>query len=352
LNIKKVILAIIGIFIIEFILLYIGFSIYIPSKIYPKVPYELRVGIMPSVSHEFCKEKWNTFFEQFNGEKTEITVKPFYATSFDELIYGFKNNNLDIIYINAAIFLELQEATKQQDNVDVANLLIHKYSDLETRNNRSVLLSTADSEYISDTEGKRITFTDKKSITGYIIPYKYLTSKMPKNKTIENWFSKIDYSLTKDQAVLNLIKKNKTDIIAIDSLTLKEIAENHKNYNNKCKILWRSQPLPENIFCMNMINKKLIDVHIDTYEDAKKKEKFNKKSDNYMNVIYNFKSIIYKNNKKTLKYNVLSKQLMLFETPTNQYKEKLEELNKYLKNNKKKQENVNILMQTGKSNVK
>ncbi len=307
---------------------------------------------MPTVSHEFSKENWEDFFGKFNGKKTEISIKPFYATSFDELIYGFKNNNLDAVYINAAIFLELKKYAKEKEDFNISELLVHQYSELESRNNRAVLLTTSDSEYISDTKNNRITFTDKKSMTGYIIPNTYLKSKMPKNTKIENWFSKIDYSLTKDQAVSNLIKKNKTDIIAIDSLTLKKIAENNQDYNSKCKILWRSQPLPENLFCMINFSKKKIDENIDTEASSDVKKKYNEKVADYMNVIRNFKDIVYKRNKEITKYNLLSKNLMVFEAVTNEYKDKLTKLDKYLSNNKQSQHNINILMQMETKNVK
>jgi len=205
-------------------------------------PCELRLGIIPEVSKGTSRKEWEKFFESLSGE-TDYVIQPYYANSSEEAMRGFSSGSLDMLYVNAALFLELKK------NKSAEALLYHKMPDEQKNKNRAALVSSGELKYISETKGLRISFTDRYSITGYMVPFKYLKDKLRTEP--DKWFAEVSYTSNEQQAIEKL-RKGETDIIAVSLLTLDSfLAEAGKDSDLRWAALWVSFQLPEPVICVS-----------------------------------------------------------------------------------------------------
>ncbi len=249
-------------FIICFVILLIlveGLTLLLYPIIFPEKEQEysqtLRIGIPQSIVQQYGKNKIIEYFKSF--EKFDLYIQPCFILKHTVLLNAFLNDSLDYIYINpAAYYLNIlkknKNASTQKDDFEI--VLVHSLK--EDRNHyRPIILSRTEKDengkikiehLIPDTKGKRLTFTEQGSMTGYIMPKLILENELP--ETLEKWFAKIEFSLTMEQALLNLIEK-RTDVIALDSLILKKFLQQKKYQDIKVTMLSFTETLPENIIC-------------------------------------------------------------------------------------------------------
>ena len=205
-------------------------------------PCELRLGIIPEISKGTSRKEWEKFFESLSGE-TDYVIRPYYANSTEEAMSGFSSGSLDMLYVNAALFLELQK------NKSAEALVYHKMPDEQKNKNRAALVAKGKLKYISDTKGLRISFTDRYSITGYMVPFKYLRDKL--RTAPDKWFSEISYTGNEQQAIEKL-RRGETDIIAVSLLTLNFfLVEAGRDSDLKWSAMWVSFQLPESLICVS-----------------------------------------------------------------------------------------------------
>jgi phosphate/phosphite/phosphonate ABC transporter binding protein len=240
---NRVILFIIILVLIETVAVFIVLKPYIFRKHHEPARI-LRLGIVIQISRQYAEKEWSLFLEKFEKE-TSFRIVPYYAESYENAIKGFKSGSLDLLYINAGIFLDL----KKQYNV--VPLAFHKYSERENKMNRSVIISDGSTEFIRDSIGKKITFVDKYSLDGYKIPRKYLEKKL--REPPEKWFSNISFAHTSRKA-LEMLKKGDTDISALNLLYFDEIVKNRPELKGEYKIIWMSSRLPEPLICAKREN--------------------------------------------------------------------------------------------------
>ncbi len=299
LNKKRFIIMVVIMLIIVNAVAYVVGSYMYPPKI-EKIDFKLRVGIPPTLSEKYNKEKWDKYFKYLQSKGINFT--PCYTNSYEDAIQGFLHNSLDLIYVNPITFLKLKEPEyiKSKESI-IENLFMHTLDPEDKAGNRGILitLKTSNMHFISHTKNMRITFTDKNSMFGYIIPEMFLREKL--NVKLDDWFSKVEFSITKDQALMNLIK-GYTDVIAIDALTLRNLLETKSIDEKTIQIIWLSQIFPENLLCIN--------------KNYKHKEKLKK--------ILHSAIIFYKSQ------HITKGNRIIFNEPDYGYKKSLKTLTKYL----------------------
>ncbi len=286
----------IALIIVNIIAYFVGSYLY-PKKI-DKLDFKLRVGIPPALSEKYNRGKWDKYFKYIKSKG--INFIPCYTKTYDDAIQGFLHNSLDLIYVNPIIYLQLTK-NKSIDTKEclVEKLFMHDLEEKDKTGNRAVLISLKKSpiNFISSTKNKRITFTDKNSMFGYIIPQNFLKKNI--NEKLDDWFEQIDFSITKDQALMNLIRGD-TDIIAIDALTLRNLLDEKGLDEKIIHIVWLSQTFPSHVLCINK-----------NYEHKKELKKILMDAISFYNK------------------NIKNKKIILHE-PNYSYRKELESLTQYL----------------------
>lgn len=267
---------------------------------------------MPEKSKQSSDKDWKIFFEELKPFKN-FTIVPYYANSYEEAIQGFIYGSIDLLYINPAIFLELEK------KYGAKALFYHKLPPEELEKNRAVILSRKDIKYIDQTKGLAIAFVDKNSLAGYIMPEKFLREKL--KQPLDEWFSKISFSVTKSGAV-NKILAGEADLAATDMWTLGEYLKKNNDYSDKIETLWISVLLPEHLVCVSRASPYFSSEHLEILSDflwtrAKKR-------------IYN-----------SIPYN---RRSFTFEPVDTDYIEKLRKLSKYLEIEKQPLEEKDVII--------
>jgi ABC-type phosphate/phosphonate transport system substrate-binding protein len=304
---KKIILILVVFVIIE--LMAILFSVWFSLFNQPvSSPPEIRIGIYPEVSKKACEEKWSIFFDRFKDSK-RFKLTPYYANSYEEAIKGFVYGSLDLLYINAAVFVRLKR--EQQAKALVYHIIPEEEKDYF----RSALVAQTQFEFFNQTEDCRLAFTNRNSMTGGIVPLRYLEGRL--NKPLNKWFSKIDYSMTEVQG-LDMLTNKKTDLLAINLLFLREYLEKEGKANRNYKIIWVSGQLPEPVICVNKKSK---------YYDSP--------------LLKEFQNMLFDLYRERVRFNRLS---LLFEPVNYDYNNRLIKLEKFLYEDKNKKSSKSILM--------
>ena len=200
----------------------------------------IRLGITPNPDRLETPKTIENFFK-VAGKHGSFELEPCYTASYNEAISGFIHGSLDLLYINPAYYLYL----KKNYNADIVAFQL--YSKQEMEYNHAVLLSIKPFGHLAETRGKRISFSNKYSMCGYLVPERHLRNNI--TEPLETWFSKIDFSGS-DQYSLDALLKGETDIIACDLLSLIHNTTYKKNAR-KLHLMWISQKLPESLICVS-----------------------------------------------------------------------------------------------------
>ena len=275
----------------------------------------LRIGILPDVSQKYSERYWHDFIKLFADDSDGFIVEPYIAHSYSELLTGFSNGSLDIIYVNPATYQTLNE------NGGLELLACQRLTVEGRDKNRSILITNKEIEFLNQTRGLRLTFVDKFSLTGYIIPYNSLVKSLSPTK-LSDWFSEISFAPTKSQAFNNMIN-GETDIVAIDKLSLLKIMDYLQYSDTNLKELWVSRTVPGSVLCC--------------YKSfAETNENFLKK----------FRAIIQRS--ADANERVSTKQISFELIESNyKYQEQLKSLKKYIENLKSGRKRSNVLMKIG-----
>ena len=201
----------------------------------------VRLGILPDVSQKYSHNYWRSFIAQFKDEEDGFIIETYIAHTYSELLSGFVNGSLDLIYVNPATYHQLES---EHELVPIAS---ERLTEGDMDKNRCVLVTNKEVEFLNQTKGLRLTFVDKFSLSGYIVPYNSLMKSLSPN-TISEWFSEISYAPTKSQAFINMIN-DETDIIATDRLALMRIIDYLQCSDSGFTELWLSRMMPEALLC-------------------------------------------------------------------------------------------------------
>jgi len=204
----------------------------------------VRLGIVPEISKKRSIEEWDIFFKRFENE-ADIKLIPYFASSSEEAVNGLTYGSLDMLCTNPGIYIELKK------KINSEAVAYQKLSGEEKEKNRSVLVAKANIRYLSQTKGQKLTFTEKNSLSGYIMPSIYLKGKL--QEPPEKWFSSISCTASYKNAI-EMLKKNQTDIIAVNFMKYTQIIKDFPELDGTYSIVWMSPVLPASLICMNPAN--------------------------------------------------------------------------------------------------
>lgn len=201
----------------------------------------VRLGILPDVSKKISRKFWSSFLQLFRASGHDFVIEPYIAHSYAELLSGFTNGSLDLIFVNPTTYEQLNS------EYDLTSIACQRFNQADREKNRCVLLTNRNVEFLNQTRDLKMTFVDKFSLTGYIIPQATLKNKMAPTP-LDKWFSEIIYAPTKSQAFIDMLE-GETDIIATDRLSLSLIINHLQCGESNLTELWVSRPVPESILC-------------------------------------------------------------------------------------------------------
>lgn len=200
---------------------------------------EIRLGIIEIPPLANARAEWKSFAEGF-GEKYGCVLHLYFASSDEEATAGLLHGSLDLIYTDAASFLELNGQVK------LKTWLYHRLSKRERERMRSVLVCSKPISYISESKGMRLTFSGNGSMTGKTVPVKYLEERLPCK--IQEWFPSMS-DARNEEAAFNALLSGDTDIIACSDISLDTEIERTGAKPEDFRRIWVSMPLPENVIC-------------------------------------------------------------------------------------------------------
>ncbi len=200
---------------------------------------EIRLGIVAAVSKTRSFQEWEAFLDDFS-KSFDCSVKPYFANSHEEAISGLVNGSLDLLYANPAVFISLNNKYK------LKAWLYHRLSRREKDQMRAILVCSKPVSYITGTKGLRMTFTDPNSMTGCIVPMRFLEEKLPCKPA--EWFSSVSYAHSEAAAFESLLA-DETDIVACDNRSLEDALSRHGERAKGLQPIWMSISLPENVIC-------------------------------------------------------------------------------------------------------
>lgn len=201
----------------------------------------IRIGMVTDLDHPEDRKVVDDFFREI-GSQGEFELRPCYSSSYGEAVAGFIHGSVDLLVINPACFLMLRE----KFNAKV--LVRQRFSQSENAYNHSVLMTTHKIGSILDTKGMRITYKDRYSMGGYLVPSHHIANQL-RDTAPEKWFKSISFS-DADHLSLKSLLEGKTDIIAVDLLSLVN-NELYRENARKINMFWISPGLPETVICVS-----------------------------------------------------------------------------------------------------
>lgn len=202
----------------------------------------LRLGILPLPSKSESRKVWEVLLRDYAARYKDVKLAPYYANNYEELLNGFLHGSLDLAYVNPEIYNELRQ------KMAVLPLVACQLFENDGEN-RAVLATVKDFHLLRQTKAVRMTFVDRHSLSGYLMPLNYIRDKT--GVPPERWFSQVSFAGTDAQAITDMIH-GQTDLVATDRNMLADCVARFSYPDLQLKTLWMSQrPIPPNLVCAN-----------------------------------------------------------------------------------------------------
>lgn len=207
-------------------------------------PSEIRITIIPHRSSLGNEEAYDTFFSQMEKE-TGYSFVWLGSKTYDAVIDKIKTGSADIGYVGPFAYVEAQDSFGVQ-------LICRTLSKKSVEFYHSMIITRKDSglEKLEDLKGKRFSFTDPKSTSGYLFPL----AQMKKSGLSLDAFSEVKYLKRHANSLLAVynghVDAGATSYTAIDKVDIDM---------DQIDIIWKSEPiyrgpwiarkdLPSNVF--------------------------------------------------------------------------------------------------------
>lgn len=196
---------------------------------YSQSPQEtIRVTIIPHRSNLGNEEAYHTFFGELEKE-TGYSFVWLGSKSYDAVIDKIKTGTADIGYVGPFAYVDAQDSFGVQ-------LICRTLSDKNVEFYHSMIVTRKDSgiETLADLKGKRFSFTDPKSTSGYLFPMARLRQT---GLSLED-FSEVKYLKRHANSLLAVHKGHvdagATSFTAVDKVDIDM---------DEIKLLWKSEPI-------------------------------------------------------------------------------------------------------------
>lgn len=196
---------------------------------YSQSPQEtIKVTIIPHRSNLGNEEAYNTFFEEMEKE-TGYSFVWLGSKTYDDVIDKMKTGTADIGYVGPFAYVDAQDSFGVQ-------LICRTLSEESEEYYHSVIVTRKDSgiKELANLKGKRFSFTDQKSTSGYLFPMAQLRKT---GLSLED-FSDVKF-LTRHANSLLAVYKGHVDAGATSFTAVDKVDINM----DEIKILWESEPI-------------------------------------------------------------------------------------------------------------
>jgi len=206
------------------------------------VPNQITIGFIPSGDKEVLKRGAFSLAKELQAE-IGIPVSVYLPKTYSTLLKAIKDKKVDFAFLTSASYVAAEKDTKIQV------LLKRVWSEPFYY---SVILAKKESNLkkLEDLKGKRIAFVDLKSTSGFLYP-QVMFKKLGWN---DKSFKEVKFTGSHDDSV-QMLEKGLTDAIAVFSDDKDAKASAWAKYAKdsdikKIKILWQSEPIPNDPFCV------------------------------------------------------------------------------------------------------
>lgn len=219
----------------------IAFSLQVFAQ--QSLPKELTIGFIPSGEKETLK-KGAFIIAKALQEELGIPVNIYLAKTYSSLVLALKEKKVDFAFLTAGTLVAAEKNTKIQ-------ILLKKVWSEPFY--YSVILATKKSNIkkIEDLKGKKITFVDQKSTSGFLYP-QVMFKKLGWTDKV---FKEVQFSGSHANSVY-MLEKNETDAIAVFSddkegrkTAWEKFAKDKKSFGTT-RLIWHSEPIPNDPFCV------------------------------------------------------------------------------------------------------
>lgn len=236
----------------DFLRLYIGIilvtamSILLPTQaiLAQTDTNQIRVTIIPHRSNLGNEEAYSTFFSEMTKE-TGYSFVWLGSKTYDDVIDKIKVGDADIGYVGPFAYVTAQDSFG-------VHLICRTLSKKSAEFYHSMIVSRKDSglQNLRDLKGKRFSFTDPKSTSGYLFPF----AQIKKSGLLLDDFSEVKYLKRHANSLLAVyhghVDAGATSYTAVDKVDIDM---------DQISIIWKSEPiyrgpwiartdLPSNVF--------------------------------------------------------------------------------------------------------
>jgi phosphonate transport system substrate-binding protein len=196
---------------------------------YSQSPQEvLKVAIIPHRSNLGNEHAYSKVFSELANE-TGITFQWLGSKTYDDVIKKIKTGDADIGYVGPFAYVVAQDSFG-------VKIICRTFSEGREEFYRSMIITRRDSgiHHLQDLKGKRFSFTDPKSASGYLFPM----AKLKAAGISEESFSETKFLKRHANSLLAVYKGHvdagATSVTALDKIDI-NMDEMH--------ILWKSEPI-------------------------------------------------------------------------------------------------------------
>lgn len=191
-------------------------------------PAEIRVTIIPHRSNLGNEEAYNTFFSEMEKE-TGYSFVWLGSKTYDDVIDKLTTGGADIGYVGPFAYVTAQDSFGVQ-------LICRTLSRKSVEFYHSMIVARKDSglKTIEDLRGKRFSFTDPKSTSGYLFPF----AQLKKNGLSLDDFSEVKF-----------LKRHANSLLAVYNGHVDGGATSHTAVDkvdidlDQIDIIWKSEPI-------------------------------------------------------------------------------------------------------------
>lgn len=203
----------------------------------------LEIAIIPSVSSTKQQDKIQRLEDYLNQELNQtvkIKLTKDYETGVNLLVTG----QVEVAYLGPLAYIKAK-----QRNSDLEPIVAHieKTTGRPWYTSVMVVNRQAGINTPADIKGKRFSFVSPSSTSGFLFPsaeFKRLGIRPDRD------FSQVQYSGGHDKNIVALAE-GKVDAIAVDKSVYIEAVQQNKLPENKYKIIWESDPIPNSPFVIS-----------------------------------------------------------------------------------------------------
>jgi phosphonate transport system substrate-binding protein len=213
------------------------------SLLFSSIASAVTIGFLPGGDQETMK-KGAVLIAQALQDQLNVPVTVYFSKDYGGLIEAMKNKKVDFAFFTAATYIMAEKAAG-------AKVLLKKVWDLPFYHSALLTLKKSHISKVKDLKGKTLAFVDKKSTSGALYPQ----LMFKKAKFDLNSLKEIKYTGSHLQSV-EALESGKVDAIAVfadDKKGLKNAFVKYAKIENpasKIKILWVSDPIPNDPFCV------------------------------------------------------------------------------------------------------